>query len=75
MYAGVINRQVVFCCHPVVVVGRSGVAASFSVVDAAFRFLVQRGFGYGTVYRHNGSDWDKVDFDPLKVLEKMSGST
>lgn len=73
MYAGVINRQIVFCCHPVVVVSGSGVAASFSDVEEALRFLAKRGFGFGTVYRHNGSDWDKVEVDPLVVLAKLSG--
>lgn len=72
MYAGVINRQVVFCCHPVVVVGKRGVAASFQTVDDALRFLVARGFGTGAVFRHNGSDWDKVAVDPLQVLEQAA---
>ena len=73
MYAGVINRQVVFSCHPVVIVGRTGVAASFGDVDEAMRFLLQRGVKFGAVYRHSGSDWDKVEFDPVQVLDSLSG--
>ena len=72
MFSGVIKNRIVYCCHPVVVVGKSGVAASFSNVDEALQFLVERGLGYGTIYRHTGSDWDKVPVDPLQVLESMS---
>jgi hypothetical protein len=72
MYAGVINRQVVYCCHSVIVVGRTGVAASFSTVDDALRFLAKRGFGFGAVYRHDGSDWDKVELDPIQLLDEWS---
>jgi hypothetical protein len=70
VYAGVINKQVVYCCHPVVVVGKTGVAASFAVVDDALRFLVKRGFGLGSVYRHNGLNWDMVEVDPAQVLDQ-----
>jgi len=69
MFAGVIESKIIYCCHPVIVVGKSGVAASFGDVDAALRFLMERGFGFGAVYRHTGSDWDKVEVDPLAVLE------
>jgi len=71
MYGGVIKDRIVYCCHPVVVVGGSGVAASFGDVDDALRFLAKHGFGYGVVYRHSGSNWDRVDVDPLEVLESM----
>lgn len=71
MYGGVIKGRIVYCCHPVVVVGRSGVAASFGDVDEALRFLAKRGFGFGVVYRHSGSNWDRVEVDPLEVLSSI----
>jgi hypothetical protein len=75
MYGGVIRDRIVYCCHPVVVVGSSGVAASFGDVDEALRFLAKRGFGFGAVYRHSGSNWDRVIVDPLVVLESLKGNT
>jgi hypothetical protein len=69
VYAGIINRQMVFCCHPIVVMGRHGVAASFSSQEEAFRFLVTRGFSVGTVFRHSGSNWDKLEIDPARIYE------
>ena len=72
MYAGVINQQIVYCCHPVVIIGRTGMAASFGDVEDALRFLMKRGFGLGTVYRHSGSNWDKVDVDPRRLLDRWS---
>jgi hypothetical protein len=74
MYGGVIKNEIVYCCHPVVVVGASGVAASFTDVDDALHFLAKHGFGFGAVYRHSGSNWDRVEVDPLKVLESMHRS-
>jgi hypothetical protein len=74
MYAGVINQQIVYCCHPVVIMGRTGMAASFGDVEDALHFLMKRGFGLGTVYRHSGSNWDKVEVDPRRVLDRWTGS-
>lgn len=71
MYGGVINRQVVYCCHPVVVMGKTGVAASFADLNEALKFLMSRGFKSGAVYRHSGSDWDKVDYSPLQILDAV----
>jgi hypothetical protein len=64
MFAGVINRQVVISCHPVIVAGQRGVAACFGSVEAAQRFLTGRGLHAGFIYRHNGRDWDKVASGP-----------
>jgi hypothetical protein len=64
MFAGVINRQMVISCHPVIVAGQRGVAAGFGSLDAARRFLAGRGFQAGFIYRHNGRDWDKVLEEP-----------
>ena len=61
MFAGVINRRLVFSCHPFFVVCQKGVAAAFASFEAAERFLDGQGFRAGFVYRHNGRDWDKVD--------------
>jgi hypothetical protein len=74
VYSGLINGQVVFCCHPVVVLGRRGVVASFNHLDGALRLLRERGFGAGVVYRHNGSDWDKVEVDPREVFQQWETS-
>ena len=64
MFAGVINRQVVISCHPILVAGPGGVAAGFGSLEAARSFLAGRGFQAGCIYRHNGRDWDKVETDP-----------
>lgn len=72
MYVGVINQQIVYCCHPVVIIGRSGMAASFGNLEDAHRFLLKRGFGLGLVYRHSGSNWDKVEVDPRQVLDRWA---
>jgi len=73
MFAGVINRQVVFCCHPVVVLGPSGVAASFDNEEDALRFVIGRGPPLGTVYRHNGSKWDMPKVDPGETYQRLFG--
>ncbi|MGA1238327.1 MAG: hypothetical protein ACO34E_15865 [Limisphaerales bacterium] len=75
MYSGVIKNRIVYCCHPVVVVAKSGVAASFMQVDDAKRFLAHRGFGFGDIYQHNGSDWDKIEVDPIQVLDSIAHNT
>jgi hypothetical protein len=64
MFAGVINRRLVFSCHPFFVVCQKGVAAAFHTFEAAQRFLSGQGFRAGFIYRHNGRDWDKVDTRP-----------
>ena len=60
MFAGVVNRQVIYSCHPVFVVCPKGVAAAFANLDAARRFVAGRGFRAGLIYRHDGLDWYKV---------------
>ncbi len=62
MFAGVVNRQIFFSCHPVLVLCPVGVAAAFATLEAAQRFLAGRGFRAGLIYRHDGSDWYKVGF-------------
>jgi len=57
MFAGVVNRQILYSCHPVFVVCPKGVAAAFASLDAAQRFVAGRGFRSGQIYRHDGSDW------------------
>jgi hypothetical protein len=47
-------------------------AASFGDVEDALRFLMKRGFGLGTVYRHSGSNWDRVNVDPRRVLDRWN---
>ena len=61
---GVINKQIVYCCHQVFVLCSKGVAAGFSRLEDAQRFLAGREFRSGFIYRHNGSDWDKVEDAP-----------
>lgn len=61
---GVINRRLVFSCHPFFVVCQRGVAAAFETFNAAQKFLADRGFRAGLIYRHNGHDWDKVESEP-----------
>ena len=68
MFAGMINRQWVISCHPVIVAGQQGVAAGFDSVDAARRFLAGRGLGAGVIYRHNGRDWDKQTVETFPIL-------
>jgi hypothetical protein len=75
MFAGTINRQVVISCHPVIVAGQKGVAAGFGSLDDARRFLTGRGFRSGCIYRHNGSDWDKVEEDQLASGPSPDGWT
>jgi len=60
MFAGVVNRQILYSCHPFFVVCPKGVAAAFASLDAAQRFVAGRGFRSGLIYRHDGSDWYKV---------------
>jgi hypothetical protein len=60
MFAGMVNRQIIYCCHPVLVVCPKGVAAAFATLDAARRFVAGRGFRAGLIYRHDGLDWYKV---------------
>ena len=72
MYTGLINGQIVFCCHPFVVLGNQGVAASFKDLEGALRFLAHRGVGAARLYRHAGLNWDKVEVDPVQVLERYS---
>jgi|MudIll2142460700_1097286.scaffolds.fasta_scaffold1010277_2 hypothetical protein len=60
MFAGVVNQQILYSCHPVLVVCPKGVAAAFASLDAARRFVAGRGFRSGLIYRHDGSDWYKV---------------
>ena len=60
MFAGVVNQQILYSCHPVLVVCPKGVAAAFASLDAARRFVAGRGFHSGLIYRHDGSDWYKV---------------
>jgi len=60
MFAGVVNQQVIYSCHPVFVVCPKGVVAAFASLDAARRFVAGRGFRSGLIYRHDGSDWYKV---------------
>jgi hypothetical protein len=61
MFAGVINRRLVFSCHPFFVVCQKGVAAAFASFEAAQGFLNGQGFRAGFIYRHNGRDWDKIE--------------
>ena len=68
MFAGVINRQLVISCHPVIVSGERGVAAGFGSLEAARPFREGRGFGAGFIYRHNGRDWDQVAEGPSVPL-------
>ena len=42
MFVGVINKQIVYCCHPVFVLCSKGVAAGFSRLEDAQRFLAGR---------------------------------
>ncbi len=60
MFAGLVNRQIIYSCHPVFVVCPKGVVAAFADLDAAQRFVAGRGFRSGLIYRHDGSDWYKV---------------
>jgi hypothetical protein len=55
-----------------VVLGNQGVAASFKDLDGALRFLAHRGVGAARLYRHAGLNWDKVEVDPVQVLERYS---
>jgi hypothetical protein len=71
MYSGIINREVVFCCHPVVVIGKTGVAASFETEDDALRFLIGRGLRAGAVYRHDGSKWDRLQVDVREAYARL----
>jgi hypothetical protein len=64
MFAGLINRRLVFSCHPFFVVCQKGVAAAFNSSEAAHLFLKGQGFRAGFIYRHNGKDWDKIEFKP-----------
>ncbi len=64
MFSGVINRQVILSCHPVIVASQRGVAAGFDSLEAARHFLAGRGFRAGFIYRHNGRDWDKIAEEP-----------
>jgi hypothetical protein len=73
MYVGVINRQVVFCCHPVLVIANSGVSGSFETEDDALRFMFRRGWPLGVVYRHDGMKWDRVPVDPSAAFERLCG--
>ena len=63
---GVINKQVVYCCHPVLVVCARGVTCGFSNEASARSFLAGRGFRAGNIYRHNGRDWDKLETEPTR---------
>jgi len=71
MFAGVVNRQIIYSCHPVFVVCPKGVAAAFASLDAARRFVAGRGFRSGLIYRHDGLDWYMVNLplvdDPLST--------
>jgi hypothetical protein len=73
MFAGVINRRLVFSCHPFFVVCQKGVAAAFASFEAAQGFLHSQGFRAGLIYRHNGRDWDKVEFRPWTGPFAISG--
>jgi hypothetical protein len=73
MFAGVINRRLVFSCHPFFVVCQKGVAAAFASFEAAQGFLHSQGFRAGLIYRHNGRDWDKVEFRPWTGPLAISG--
>jgi hypothetical protein len=77
MFAGLINRRLVFSCHPFFVVCQKGVAAAFTSFEAAHVFLNGQGFRAGFIYRHNGTDWDKVEFKTLaeRPLMSLSGDS
>ena len=60
MFAGVVNQQIIYSCHPFFVVCSTGVAGAFASLEAAHRFVAGRGFRAGLIYRHDGSDWYKV---------------
>jgi hypothetical protein len=60
MFLGVINKRLVFSCHPVFVVCREGVVGAFSDLAGAQEFISHRGTLSGLIYRHNGVDWDRV---------------
>jgi hypothetical protein len=83
MFAGVVNRQVIYSCHPVFVVCPKGVAAAFASLEAARRFVAGRGFRAGLIYRHDGSDWYKVTLpfgdgslsSPMIVDPRLSEAT
>jgi hypothetical protein len=67
MYAGVIDKRVIYCCHPVFVVCRKGVAAGFTDLAEARKFLSQQGFQAGDIYTHDGADWYRIDVDPRRT--------
>jgi hypothetical protein len=67
MFAGLINRRIVISCHPFFVVCAKGIAAEFPTLEGAEQFLAGRGFGAGCIYRHNGSDWDKLEKNPWVI--------
>ncbi len=67
MFAGLMKCRLVISCHPFIVVCPKGIAAEFAKLETAERFLSNRGFAAGCIYRHNGRDWDKLEQNPWAV--------
>jgi len=70
MYVGVINKAVVCSCHPLLVIQRKGVAASFSTPKGAQDFIGRQGIRSSLIYRHNGLNWDKITRSRLRRMTR-----
>ena len=68
MYIGEINKRLVYSCHPLLVIQRKGVAASFSSLKGANDFIGRQGLRSSLIYRHNGLNWDKITRSRLRRM-------
>jgi hypothetical protein len=60
MFAGRIGEKVVMSDHPILAVDGGQILFAFDNVDDATGFLLREGSDTTNIFRHNGSDWDKL---------------
>jgi hypothetical protein len=76
MFAGTIDKNVVYSSHPVIVLDRVAVIGSFRTTHEARTFLRRAAKFEAVIFRHDGQEWVKLPIaqaNPLLAPTKPRG--
>jgi hypothetical protein len=62
MFAGTIEKHVVYSSHPVIVVDGVAVVGSFRTTQEAKNFMRRGAKFEASIFRHDGQEWVKLPF-------------